>query len=314
MTPEQIQLFINAAGSPAAIALGSSPAIIKVFGCIHEYIGLWWGPHQILREAKAQAHADATAQLIKQSLDANATEDERLLARGLMAKDKTTIREQRNNQSIVLKALPEVKEDARPEEVEDDWYANFFDKSRLVSDEEMQMLWGKVLAGEINEPGTFSRRTLSLLSDLDKKSAQSFLLLCRFSLTKNSLLFHPMIYKNQGGIFDVFGIDMAILLNLESIGLISYSDFDAQLVGNKNEKMWQFGYFSTTLTISCLQNLDEKLKTQIGHVMFTDLGKQLALLCSPQPYPGFEDYLVAKWKEFGYRVIIQREGQAPREA
>jgi hypothetical protein len=49
--------------------------------------------------------------------------------------------------------LPELTEAATPEKLEDDWITNFFDKCRLISDEEMQTLWSKVLAGEANAPG-----------------------------------------------------------------------------------------------------------------------------------------------------------------
>ena len=32
--------------------------------------------------------------------------------------------------------------------MDNDWTVNFFDKSRIVSDDEMQNLWSRVLAGE----------------------------------------------------------------------------------------------------------------------------------------------------------------------
>ena len=45
---------------------------------------------------------------------------------------------QKNMEQILEKAVPQVNEDANPTEMDDDWIANFFDKSRLVSDSEMQ--------------------------------------------------------------------------------------------------------------------------------------------------------------------------------
>jgi Protein of unknown function (DUF2806) len=60
--------------------------------------------------------------------------------------------------------------------MEDDWIANFFEKCRIVSDADMQILWSKVLAGEANEPGSYSKRTLAILSLLTKEEAELFTL------------------------------------------------------------------------------------------------------------------------------------------
>ena len=51
---------------------------------------------------------------------------------------------QRNIESITAKALPQVEESATPQNIENDWIANFFDKSRLISDDEMQVLWSRL--------------------------------------------------------------------------------------------------------------------------------------------------------------------------
>ena len=52
--------------------------------------------------------------------------------------------------------------DSKPENVEDDWLTHFFDKSCLISDKGMQNIWANILAGESNQPGSFSKRTADL--------------------------------------------------------------------------------------------------------------------------------------------------------
>ena len=76
--------------------------------------------------------------------------------------------------------MPRLHEDANPESVDNDWIVNFFDKSRIVSDSEMQELWSRVLANEANSPGSYSKRTVNFLSDMDKNEAESFTKLCGF--------------------------------------------------------------------------------------------------------------------------------------
>lgn len=69
-------------------------------------------------------------------------------------------RYQSNFENVVRLALPEVNNEANPEAMDNDWIARFFEESKVVSDAEMQSLWGKILAEEANKPGTFSKRTL----------------------------------------------------------------------------------------------------------------------------------------------------------
>ena len=64
--------------------------------------------------------------------------------------------------------------------VNKDWSARFFDYSKDVSDEEAQAIWSKILAGEIAKPGSFNKRTLSILNDLETFEAKWFLESCQF--------------------------------------------------------------------------------------------------------------------------------------
>ncbi len=258
MTPEQIQLFINAAGSPAAIALASSPVALKVLEWLRDDIGLRQKPGRTLSEGKAQAYADMEGQLIKQSYNSEVTEDERLLARSLLVRIETDKREQRNKESVVFKALaalqalkPDAKpEDVKTEEVDEDWRAIFFDKCRLVSDEEMQMLWGKVLAGEVNQPGTFSRRLLNLLSTTSESEARVFTTLCKYSVVvDNNTATIPLIYSNKEGESGLEDFSLLHGRHLENMGLTL--DLRSNLSFEIYGESVHFSYHGTSLWVEC---------------------------------------------------------------
>ncbi len=113
-------------------------------------------PHQIERRAKAEAkaelmHAESEIEIA----------DLRIRALNRFAAEET--RRQLNMETIVHKALPHLADDAEPENVEEDWITNFFEKSRSASDEAMQDLWSRVLAGEANNTASFSRKTINVL-------------------------------------------------------------------------------------------------------------------------------------------------------
>ena len=68
------------------------------------------------------------------------------------------IREQQCIEEVVKQAIEGLDESSRPEDMNEDWIANLFDRCKLVSDREMQSLWGRILAGEASAPGTFQKR------------------------------------------------------------------------------------------------------------------------------------------------------------
>ena len=62
-----------------------------------------------------------------------------------------------------------------------------------VTDEEMQLLWSRVLAGETKRPKSFSLRTLDILRNLSKEEAEKFQNLCKYSLHAKDTSFIPTI-------------------------------------------------------------------------------------------------------------------------
>ena len=76
--------------------------------------------------------------------------------------------------------------------VDPDWCTRFFDYSKDVSNEDAQIIWAKILAGEIAQPGSFYKRTLSVLRDIEAFEAKWFADMCQFvicnSIVEMSLL------------------------------------------------------------------------------------------------------------------------------
>ena len=113
---------------------------------ISDAIGGLYKPFQIRRVAEAEADADN----IRAVAHIEVTELQHRAMSRLFAEEA---KKQHNIEAITLKALPDIKPESQPKNVEDDWIINFFDKCRLISDEQMQSLWARILAGETNSPG-----------------------------------------------------------------------------------------------------------------------------------------------------------------
>ena len=95
----------------------------------------------------------------------------------------------------------------------------FLDKCRIVSDKEMQSLWSRLLAGEANTPGTYSKRTVNFLSDFDKSDADLFTKLCGFGWNIGYDV--PLVFDEVEKIYTTYSVNFDSLSHLDSIGLIN---------------------------------------------------------------------------------------------
>jgi len=160
-------------GMPALEVLAGSKAVALFIEKVSGALGWYLEPRQIERKARAEV----VASIIKAEADQEIKSvGERTVARIIYEET----RHQQNMESVVLNALPSIKEDAKPDNLDDDWLTNFFDKCRKVSNEEMQKLWSQLLAGEVNNPGSFSVRTLNNLATLTKNDALLFRRICSY--------------------------------------------------------------------------------------------------------------------------------------
>jgi hypothetical protein len=248
-------------------------------------------PYQIVRIAKAEAEAA----IIQAQNQIQVTD---LHRRAMHRFIEEEAQRQQNIETITGKALPQLTEGAKPDSMEDDWVSNFFDKCRIVSDTQMQGLWSRVLAGEANVPGTFSKRTVNFLSDLDKTDAEMFAKLCGFGWDIKG--FAPLILNTEWNIYAQNGVGFSSLNHLESIGLI-------RLQSSPLEKNVEFGrtnlprdmvvhYYGRSLHLT-LGKKDGNL-LGIGVVLLTKTGIELAPICGSQPVEGFWEHMHLHWKSY----------------
>ena len=125
----------------------------------------------------ANAQADARQKLISPNtiLQGELTLAETVNQRIQFQEEKR----QGNIGAVVRQAAAQLGgKDVPDQEPDHDWTARFFNEIQDVSSEEMQTLWARVLAGEVERPGSTSIKTLSILKNLDRVTAALFRTLC----------------------------------------------------------------------------------------------------------------------------------------
>ena len=253
---------------------------------VSKTVGGVFAPYQVKRMAKAEAEAA----MIKAQSQIEITDLQRRALRRFIAEEE---QHQRSIEDITAKALPQLNENANPDSVENDWLVNFFDKCRIVSDNEMQDLWSRVLAGEVNTPSTYSKRTVNFLSDLDKVDAELFTKLCGFGWFIGNIV--PLVFDVQAEIYNRHGVNFEALSHLESIGLVQFNSISGfRLL--KLPKKFAVVYYNKPLTLGMPKDTDNEL--DVGMVLLTKIGLELAPICGRQPVEGFWDYVKDQWKHY----------------
>lgn len=270
---------------------------------ISDAIGGGFRPQQIRRIAEAEADAEvikAKAQIEVSKLQ------QRAITRWII--EEST--KQNNIESITEQAIGQLNASSTPQDIEDDWITNFFDKCRIISDEDMQALWAKILAGESNSPGTYSKRTINSLGSLDKADAELFMVLCGFTWLVEGLLV-PFIYnedlREDQAIYHKNGITFDAVLHLSSIGLINFESAGYQQADLNQQT--EISYHKTNLRLQFKESQDKTISH--GNVLLTNIGQELALVCSYKKIDGFIDYVSNKISEQGIVVSPPYPSQEP---
>jgi hypothetical protein len=250
---------------------------------ISDAVGGVFKPWQIVRVARAEA---AACQIQAES-QIQVTEVHRRAMRRFLEEEA---KKQLNIEAITEKALPLLEAESAPQNMADDWITNFFDKSRIVSDADMQQLWSRVLAGEANSPGVFAKKTVNLLADLDKSDAELFTKLCGFAWVIGNIV--PLVFDVKEELYSRSGIHFNSLAHLESLGLIQFNNI-AGFQRLKLPKILPVFYYEKSTSLTLPHEKDNALP--MGKVLLTRAGQQLAPVCGSTPVEGFFNFVYDKW-------------------
>ena len=146
--------------------------------------------------AEIRAASAARVQIIKkegESIAKDLNVPKEYIAKASEKFASKVVKEQLNLDQIVLNAANNLaqedysKEPSEPiketKEISDDWLNEFENYAKLKSSEDMKLVFGKILSGEIKSPGSYSIRTLRLVSQLDNQAARIFQNLCSVAIS-----------------------------------------------------------------------------------------------------------------------------------
>lgn len=210
---------------------------------------------------------------------------------------KNTIKKLKNQKGVAEKAVANAKEGTvfdTSSGVKQEWFERFMESAGFVSDEQVQMMWGKILAKEFEMPGSTPFNMIRILTEITPKYAHAFQTICsmkRLLVTLDSngnvSSYRDNIVVPYNGNEDKMreiGLTFDILNEIETLGLIKFNSLGG-FVALKMPESGILTYIKGTTKEISKHNKDE---IPIGNVMLTDAGECLRRITQPIEIPDYE--------------------------
>lgn len=203
------------------------------------------------------------------------------VADDLLASEKMTYTEYykaSNFLTVAQKADQYYQEQPRSDEqgtYDFDWFVRFFEAAGNVSDDTMQNLWAKILAGEIAQPSTFSLKTIDVVRNLSKKDAELFIKICSHSFVSSGT---NCFLPNEDEYLETVGITYADIMKLSEIGLMFNDGLISLSMSISSEPRILVNSHSLIMVMASSSGKPEE--ANIRQYPFTEVGNEVSTLIS----------------------------------
>ena len=176
-----------------------------------------------------------------------------------------------------------------------------------VSDETLQNLWARLLAGELESPGSVSNDTMSIARDLNKERAGEFQTLCSAALCYSDAT--PMIVVGCGNpgadSLRPFALSYDILMRLAHHRLI-VNDMNSYInvaVGSRQPIVAVQQQELAWLLRWAVDTKPNDATHRIKGILFTPAGKELFAVVQKTPNPAYTSAMLKTLEQDGWTTI-----------
>ncbi|AZZ75255.1 hypothetical protein CCX46_08865 [Pseudomonas sp. RU47] len=185
-------------------------------------------------------------------------------------------------------------------DIEKDWMYRWKNLVGEVSSEEMHRLWGRLLAEEIEQPGTFSMRCLDFIKNLSQHEAKLVELISTVS-------FNDIVWGDLD-VLEASGVTFDQLMELQDLGILSGVEAEdlSTTFGSvdKSDKPYRTFFVISNekaLVVKAASNESELVVTSF---MVTRLGQQLLTLSGAEANLEYYHLLAKDIVKQGYAVYM----------
>lgn len=215
-------------------------------------------------------------------------------------------RQYTNFGNTLLKSAPMITAGENNISDDNDVFWGLLDHSKEISNEEMQELIAKIIAGEYNKPGSYSMNTLQTIKRLGKDEIELFERMC--SLIVNEVQIPEKFFAGSNEVKMIYRdlkIDFGSFQNLQSLGLFLPNGMISQIPNNEKSK-FRLTYFDKNIFFELANkdttSSDIRIEEFYG---LSQTGRQLIKHLSPRFNEDYFLWLKKNYQIPGYIIISE---------
>jgi hypothetical protein len=225
-----------------------------------------------------------------------------------------------------LKSEPLASGEPEAPPISEDWLNAFESEAAQMGSEQMQRLFGKILAGEIRRPTSYSIKTLKLMAQVDNRATALFSLLCSLSISLRVPALKDILDARvvsmgsaAGNSLQAYGLGFDALNILQEYGLIisdynSYMDYRTAIIYEGGNVPLPLTYQKVRWAFNPKAARAVSDAFQVHGVGFSQSGKELLPIVDINPNPQYTEALHKFFDEQGMTMtrlgwpVLPREG------
>lgn len=279
-------------GDLAAACTALSQPVTKLIDVVAQGMGRLYSPVGTILQAKADAVAEVIAaknEFKLQDMRETRELERRAVSRWLHVETER----QANLEAIVEQAKKELPETVSETPVPKDWINHFFSSAQDISDADLQKLWGRILASEVDKPGQVGKRTVEVLKTMDRAEAHLFERMLSVSARRGGWFF---LFEESAQRFLRKSIgETDFVSHMRDIGILAG---EPDLLDQDNSG-WTFDFGNLKYRITAKKPADHLLALTICSLRsYSAIGQQLANVIAQPADAGFLSELSRSLAEY----------------
>ena len=188
--------------------------------------------------------------------------------------------------------------------IDDYWLNIFATEARPINTEEMQHRFGRVLAGEIRKPGSYSIKAVKILGELDQDIAALFKKLCSMCITFEDTVdgnildarILPVGIEREQGDFNKYNLSSYQLDGLSQYGLVgstqnSLYPYNSCIEIQNHPPALPFRHQGLSWVLLPFSLLDTIQEFRMSGLSFSLAGRELLRIVDQEPMPEYTEDL-----------------------
>lgn len=183
--------------------------------------------------------------------------------------------------------------------INDDWFNIFEKEASQKSSEDMQRRFARVLAGEIEKPGSYSIRTLNALGELNQTAATLFKRLCSMCVVLDEVE-EPFNHirvptactdDREGWWHSIDDWELQVLIEYGMIVSTQETQIPAnRFIENTQQNCWPFWYQGKYWVLRRLPEWEDKEEPfKIGGISLSQVGREMFYILRQEHLDSFTD-------------------------